>query len=120
MASSLFFSLQILVSLIIFTSITVLGAPEEALITELPGFNGTLLSKHYGGYITVDETTGKKLYYYFVQSERNPAEDPVVLWLNGGPRCSSFYGFIYEHGPFKFKAGKNYTSLPDLELNPYL
>ncbi|KMZ74406.1 putative Serine carboxypeptidase [Zostera marina] len=119
MASSLFFSLQILVSLIIFTSITVLGAPEEALITELPGFNGTLLSKHYAGYITVDETTGKKLYYYFVQSERNPAEDPVVLWLNGGPRCSSFYGFIYEHGPFKFKAGKNYTSLPDLELNPY-
>lgn len=41
---------------------------------------------------------GKKLFYYFVLSERNPTEDPVVLWLNGGPGCSSFDGFVYEHG----------------------
>lgn len=49
-------------------------------------------------YVTIDETSGKKLYYYFVESERNPSKDPVVLWLNGGPGCSSFDGFVYEHG----------------------
>lgn len=46
-------------------------------------------------FVEVDE---KNLFYYFAVSERNPSQDPVVLWLNGGPGCSSFDGFVYEHG----------------------
>ncbi|KAL0369903.1 UNVERIFIED_CONTAM: Serine carboxypeptidase 1 [Sesamum angustifolium] len=70
-------------------------------------------------YVTLDESHGKKLYYYFVESEGNPSKDPVVLWLNGGPGCSSFDGFVYEHGPFNFEAGKPHGSLPTLHLNAY-
>ncbi|CAN6447550.1 unnamed protein product [Victoria cruziana] len=95
------------------------AAPEKSLITRVPGFDGTLPSKHYGGYIKLDEATGKSLYYYFVMSESNPSKDPVVLWLNGGPGCSSFDGFVYEHGPFNFRMPKSEQSLPELELNPY-
>jgi serine carboxypeptidase-like clade 1 len=50
--------------------------------------------------VTIDESQGKRLFYYFVESERNPPKDPVVLWLNGGPGCSSFDGFVYEHGKY--------------------
>lgn len=61
-------------------------------ITHLPGLKGGFNSRHYGGYITVDESHQRKLYYYFVTSESKPVEDPLVLWLNGGPGCSSFDG----------------------------
>ncbi|CAK7340150.1 unnamed protein product [Dovyalis caffra] len=68
------------------------AAQEGALVTQLPGFSGPFPSKHYSGYITIMEE--KNLFYYFVVSERNPSTDPVVLWLNGGPGCSSFDGFV--------------------------
>ncbi|CAL5428331.1 unnamed protein product [Camellia sinensis] len=73
------------------------SAPEGALVTQVPGFNDTFPSKHYSGYVTIDEVHGKKLFYYFVLPEAKPSSDPVVLWLNGGPGCSSFDGFVYEH-----------------------
>ncbi|KAL5172285.1 Serine carboxypeptidase-like 20 [Glycine soja] len=95
------------------------SAPESAIVTQIPGFSGTLPSKHYAGYVTVDKSHGRNLYYYFVESEGKPSEDPVVLWLNGGPGCSSFDGFIYEHGPFNFEAAKTRGGLPTLHLNPY-
>ena len=77
------------------------AAPPGALVTSVPGYtagSGALPSKHYAGYVTVDEAHGRRLFYYLVESERDPAKDPVVLWLNGGPGCSSFDGFVYEHG----------------------
>ncbi|OQU78933.1 hypothetical protein SORBI_3008G073700 [Sorghum bicolor] len=94
--------------------------PAGALVTRLPGFDGAQLpSKHYAGYVTVNEHVGSRLFYYLVESERDPARDPVVLWLNGGPGCSSMDGFVYEHGPFNFESGGSAGSLPKLHLNPY-
>uniref|UniRef100_A0A803R5R9 Carboxypeptidase n=2 Tax=Cannabis sativa TaxID=3483 RepID=A0A803R5R9_CANSA len=96
------------------------AAPSGSLVTKLPGFAGTFPSKHYSGYINIDgNPSGKNIFYYFVSSERNPTSDAVVLWLNGGPGCSSFDGFVYEHGPFSFEVGKAKGSLPKLHLNPF-
>lgn len=58
--------------------------------------------KQYSGYITVDVTHDRSLFFYFVEAELDPATKPVVLWLNGGPGCSSVgQGAFTEHGPFK-------------------
>ncbi|KAL1322453.1 hypothetical protein HN51_067449 [Arachis hypogaea] len=97
------------------------AAPSGSLVTQLPGFDSNFPSNHYSGYINIDGNgeNGKNLFYYLVSSERNPKKDPLVLWLNGGPGCSSFDGFVYEHGPFNFEAAKSKGSLPTLHTNPY-
>ncbi len=35
-----------------------------------------------------------------VCAQNNPSTDPVTVWFNGGPGCSSLEGYLYEHGPF--------------------
>ncbi|KAJ8770358.1 hypothetical protein K2173_014970 [Erythroxylum novogranatense] len=58
--------------------------------------------QQYGGYITIDAQQQRSLFYYFVEAETEPASKPLVLWLNGGPGCSSIgAGAFSEHGPFR-------------------
>lgn len=39
------------------------------------------------------------MFYLFFES-RNSKKDPVVIWLTGGPGCSSELAVFYENGPF--------------------
>lgn len=48
----------------------------------------------------MDEEHGARLFYYFIASERNPAEDPLILWITGGPGCSALSGLLFEIGQF--------------------
>ncbi len=46
---------------------------------------------------------GDALFYYLFRA-RTPASDQrsLVIWLNGGPGCSSTYGLFSENGPYLF------------------
>lgn len=90
---------------------------ERDRIEELPGQPGNAGFAQYSGYVTVNRQAGRALFYWLVESpaSRRPESRPLVLWLNGGPGCSSVaYGAAEEIGPFRIRPdGKT------LYLNPY-
>lgn len=83
-------------------------------VVRLPG-QPPVNFKQYAGYVTVNESNGRALFYWFFEATHNPKEKPLLLWLNGGPGCSSIgFGEAEELGPFLSKKGK-----PELKYNPY-
>ncbi|CAI0427607.1 unnamed protein product [Linum tenue] len=84
-------------------------------VLELPGQNFEVSFAQYSGYLTVNEKAGRALFYWFFEAVEDPGSKPLILWLNGGPGCSSIaYGLAEEIGPFHVK--------PDgasLYLNPF-
>ncbi|PSN57995.1 hypothetical protein C0J52_08092 [Blattella germanica] len=61
---------------------------------------GALDVKSYSGYFTVNKTYNSNLFFWFFPSEKNYVDDPVILWLQGGPGGTSLFGLFEEHGPF--------------------
>ena len=67
----------------------------------------------FSGYMDLDESHGVAYFYWFFESRNNASSDPLVLWLTGGPGCSSLLALFGENGPFLL----NTTDTP--AFNPY-
>ncbi|KDO31610.1 hypothetical protein SPRG_19513 [Saprolegnia parasitica CBS 223.65] len=89
------------------------GAHAHA-IEALPGYDDAkpINFNQYAGHLVLP-SNGQKMFYWFVESESNPEVDPLVLWLNGGPGCSSLGGFFTELGPFVVESDLS------VKRNPY-
>jgi serine carboxypeptidase-like clade 1 len=106
----------------LFAAACLLLAPlsrAATVVTRLPGFDGTLPFRLETGYVGVDDATGADPFYYFVESERSPRADPLVLWHSGGPRCSALSALAFQIGPVRFAEGRYDGTLPRLVRNPY-
>ncbi|KAJ0458171.1 putative peptidase S10, serine carboxypeptidase, alpha/Beta hydrolase [Helianthus annuus] len=95
------------------------SANSGGRVEYLPGFQGPLPFYLETGYVGVDENEDAQLFYYFIRSESNPDDDPLMLWITGGPGCSSISGLLYEIGPIQFEAVRYNGSLPTLISTPY-
>lgn len=53
------------------------------------------LCRAYTGYIDIE---ARHLFFYFFESRRDPDNDDVMFWTNGGPGGSSAIGLFAELG----------------------
>ncbi|XP_057769707.1 serine carboxypeptidase-like 25 [Salvia miltiorrhiza] len=90
-------------SLLLHTNIASgINEEEEAdRIVALPG-QPKVGFQQFSGYVTVNAAAGRALFYWLTEAVQNPSSKPLVVWLNGGPGCSSVgYGASEEIGPFR-------------------
>lgn len=73
-----------------------LAAPEQDLVPSLKGFyDYSNEFKMYSGYLQLQADPLINSHYLFITSKDKPETDDVVLWLNGGPGCSSLLGMSF-------------------------
>ena len=58
----------------------------------------------YSGYVSIPGTS-KMIHYVLVESQNDWEKDPLVIWMNGGPGCSSLLGWSQEIGPWALEDG---------------
>jgi len=63
------------------------------------------------GYIAVNKKVdnGGHLFFWMFESRRSPATDPVIVWMTGGPGCSSELAIFFEQGPYRVATNLNVT-----------
>ncbi|XP_073001159.1 serine carboxypeptidase-like 34 isoform X1 [Typha latifolia] len=120
--SSLTFS-SLLLALLLFTinissilaielDLEVQKQQEADRVVRLPG-QPLVNFRQFSGHVTVNESHGRALFYWFFEATHDVKKKPLVLWLNGGPGCSSIgFGEAEELGPFLIQKG-----VPELKFN---
>ncbi|PSN72191.1 alpha/beta-hydrolase [Corynespora cassiicola Philippines] len=65
------------------------------------------VGESYAGLLPISDSADetRKLFFWFFPTINPDQPKEIVIWLNGGPGCSSLSGFLTENGPFTWMAG---------------
>ncbi|KAF2070476.1 hypothetical protein CYY_008201 [Polysphondylium violaceum] len=86
--------------------------PNDYLVASLPGLKD--IFPMYAGLITVNETSGGNIFFWFFPANvTTPTDAPLLVWINGGPGCSSLDGVFLENGPLRVNQDMS------ISINPY-
>ncbi|KAL7056413.1 hypothetical protein AAHC03_020948 [Spirometra sp. Aus1] len=104
-------TLQALVLLsIVLKGVFAYGSDDDR-VKYLPGLDQMPNYRQYSGYLQ-GATQNIQHHYWLVEANTNAEKLPLVLWLNGGPGCSSLLGLLNENGPFWTGPNKTLTTNP--------
>ena len=66
---------------------------------------------NFSGYHAVHNNE-RHLFYWFFESRNDPTTDPLLIWLTGGPGCSSMLALMVENGPYHVQRDMTLTENP--------
>ncbi|CAG8514841.1 9698_t:CDS:10 [Paraglomus brasilianum] len=95
----------------------VYGDPEDKrksaadyYVRSLPGLSDDAGIVQHAGHILIDESINGNIFFWLIHNRHIAEKRKFVIWLNGGPGCSSMDGLFLEVGPWRMNA--------DLTLRP--
>ena len=94
--------------ILLFCFLSLINSATKKKVDDL--FNGLYQGDVYSGYLKT-KRDGDELFYIYLPAQKNANTAKIMLWLNGGPGCSSLFGLLGEVGPvtennfaYKFEA----------------
>ncbi|KAJ3022841.1 UNVERIFIED_CONTAM: Cell death protease [Siphonaria sp. JEL0065] len=90
--------------------------PTDFLVTALPNEPSSLtatLNSQFAGYLPTSvgvNASNPNNYFFWYFPSANTSSTDLVVWLNGGPGCSSLFGSWIENGPIKMDGNGTLTA----------
>ncbi|GAA5850271.1 hypothetical protein JCM8547_001073 [Rhodosporidiobolus lusitaniae] len=98
------------------------GLPTAAdlFVSNLPGLSDSKLALFAGNIPSSSSpTSDAHLYFLLARAKHLPKRERLVIWLNGGPGCSSFDGALVELGPLRITPEGGVRVMENTAWNEY-